>query len=298
MALYLRPERLEEALDALGSPGLTVLAGGTDFYPARVGQALDEDVLDITALAELQGIHDGGDHWRLGAGVTWSALREADLPPCFDGLKAAAREIGGLQIQNAATVVGNLCNASPAADGAPNLMALDATVELAGAQGRRSLPVEDFITGNRETQRRPDELATAICIPKPAAHTVGSFAKLGARLNDAGLATRAFDHVSGRHCGPKGNLALFAVDRILQEERHAPRFKLAHAEARTRGVEQDRITLALWHLETLETLDCQCGHWKPPRSAADPWRTRRGAHLTHTSAPLVSRSSAVMEENE
>ncbi len=181
MALYLRPERLEDALDALGSRGLTVLAGGTDFYPARVGQALDEDVLDITALAELQGIRDGGDHWRLGAGVTWSALREAGLPPCFDGLKAAAREIGGLQVQNAGTVVGNLCNASPAADGAPNLMALDAHVELAGAQGRRSLPVEDFMTGNRETQRRPDELVTAIRIPKPAVGTVSGFAKLGAR---------------------------------------------------------------------------------------------------------------------
>ncbi len=181
MALYLRPERLEDALDALGSRGLTVLAGGTDFYPDRVGKPLDEDVLDITALAELQGIHDQGDRWRLGAGVTWSALRAATLPPCFDGLKAAARELGGLQVQNAGTVVGNLCNASPAADGLPNLLALDATVELAGAQGRRSLAVEDFVTGNRQTQRRPDELVTAISIPKPAPDTASSFAKLGAR---------------------------------------------------------------------------------------------------------------------
>ncbi len=181
MALYLRPERLEDALDALGSRGFTVLAGGTDFYPARVGKPLDEDVLDITALAELQGIRDRGDRWRLGAGVTWSALSAATLPPCFDGLKAAARELGGLQVQNAGTVVGNLCNASPAADGLPNLLALDARVELAGAQGRRSLAVEDFVTGNRQTQRRPDELVTAISIPKPAPDTASSFAKLGAR---------------------------------------------------------------------------------------------------------------------
>ena len=181
MALYLRPERLEDALEALGSQGLTVLAGGTDFYPARVGQTLDEDVIDITALAELQGIRDQGDRWAIGAGVTWSALREAALPPCFDGLKAAAREIGGLQVQNAGTLVGNLCNASPAADGLPNLLALDARVELAGAQGRRSLAVEDFVTGNRETQRLPGELVTAISIPKPAPDTASSFAKLGAR---------------------------------------------------------------------------------------------------------------------
>ncbi len=181
MALYLRPQRLEDALDALGSPGLTVLAGGTDFYPARVGLPLDEDVLDITAVAELQGIRDDGDCWRLGAGLTWSALREATLPPCFDGLKAAAREIGGLQVQNAGTLVGNICNASPAADGLPNLLALDARVELAGAHRRRSLSVADFVTGNRETQRRPDELVTAISIPKPAPDTASSFAKLGAR---------------------------------------------------------------------------------------------------------------------
>ncbi len=181
MALYLRPERLEDALDALGSQGLTVLAGGTDFYPARVGRPLDEDVLDITALAELQGIRDRGDRWRLGAGVTWSALIAATLPPCFDGLKAAARELGGVQVQNAGTVVGNLCNASPAADGLPNLLALDATVELAGAQGRRSLAVADFVTGNRQTQRRPDELVTAISIPKPAPDTASHFVKLGAR---------------------------------------------------------------------------------------------------------------------
>ncbi len=181
MALYLRPERLEDALDALGSRGLTVLAGGTDFYPARVGQPLDEDVLDITALAELQGIRDQGDRWTLGAGVTWSALGAAELPPCFDGLKAAAREIGGLQVQNAGTLVGNICNASPAADGLPNLLALDARVELAAARGQRSLAVEDFVTGNRQTQRRPDELVTAISIPKPAAGATGSFAKLGTR---------------------------------------------------------------------------------------------------------------------
>lgn len=181
MALYLRPERLEDALDALGSRDLTVLAGGTDFYPARVGRPPDEDVLDIMGLAELRGIRDDGERWTLGAGVTWSELREAALPPCFDGLKAAAREIGGLQVQNAGTLAGNLCNASPAADGVPSLLALDATVELAGARGRRSLPVADFITGNRATRRRPDELVTAIAIPKPGPGTASSFAKLGAR---------------------------------------------------------------------------------------------------------------------
>jgi CO/xanthine dehydrogenase FAD-binding subunit len=96
-----------------------VLAGGTDFYPARVGRAIDEDILDITAIGELRGIAEDADGWRIGATTTWSELIETRLPPLFDGLKLAAREVGGRQIQNAGTIAGNLCNASPAADGVP-----------------------------------------------------------------------------------------------------------------------------------------------------------------------------------
>jgi hypothetical protein len=69
---------------------------------------------------------EGPAGWRLGATTTWSELIEADLPPLFDGLKQAAREVGGRQIQNVGTLAGNLCNASPAADGVPPLLALDA----------------------------------------------------------------------------------------------------------------------------------------------------------------------------
>ena len=178
---YLRPERLEDALDALGSRALTVLAGGTDFYPARVGQPLDDDVLDITAVSGLRDIADEGDRWTIGALVTWTDLLRADLPACFDGLRAAAREIGGVQVQNAATIVGNVCNASPAADGVPVLLALNAAVELASAAGRRSLPIQEFIVGNRATLRRPDELVTGISIPKPGPGAASTFVKLGAR---------------------------------------------------------------------------------------------------------------------
>ena len=86
MGSYLRPSELSEALGALGSGKRTVLAGGTDFYPARVERPLDDDVLDITGLRILRGIADAGDHWRLGAGVTWTDVIEARLPSCFDGL--------------------------------------------------------------------------------------------------------------------------------------------------------------------------------------------------------------------
>src|SRR5260221_11618110 len=107
MGVYLRPRCLEEALSALARPH-TVLAGGTDFYPARVGRTIDEDVLDIGAIAALRGISADAQGWRLGATTTWSELIEADLPPLFDGLKQAAREIGGRPRQNAGTPGGHL----------------------------------------------------------------------------------------------------------------------------------------------------------------------------------------------
>ena len=141
---YLRPAGLEEALAALAKPH-TVLAGGTDFYPARVGRAIDENVLDITGIAGLGGIAATAKGWRIGATTRWSELIDADLPPLFDGLKRAARDVGGRQIQNAGTVAGNLCNASPAADGVPPLLALDAEVEIASRRGVRRIALGAFI---------------------------------------------------------------------------------------------------------------------------------------------------------
>jgi len=179
MGLYLRPTTVEEALAALKGGNLTVIAGGTDFYPARVGRPLDEDILDITAIPSLRGIEDKGGHWRIGATTTWTDVLRADLPPLFAGLKLAAREIGGVQIQNTGTVCGNLCNASPAADGVPALLSLDARVELDAGAGL--LPLAEFITGNRRTLRRPDQLVTALIIPKPDGRSAGHFLKLGAR---------------------------------------------------------------------------------------------------------------------
>ncbi|SKA12752.1 CO or xanthine dehydrogenase, FAD-binding subunit [Enhydrobacter aerosaccus] len=180
MGDYLRPARLDEALEALARP-FTVLAGGTDFYPSRVGRAIDEDILDISNIGALRGISRSGAGWRLGATTTWSDLLAAELPPLFDGVKQAAREVGGRQIQNAGTLAGNLCNASPAADGVPPLLALDAEVELASRQGTRRLALSQFIQGNRRTERRPDELLVAIHVPEMRQEARSRFLKLGAR---------------------------------------------------------------------------------------------------------------------
>jgi N-methylhydantoinase B len=96
-------------------------------------------------------------------------------------LAQAAGEVGGVQIQNRATIGGNLCNASPAADGIPPLLALDATVELASERERRVLPLERFVVGNRRTARNPDELLTAIFVPARSPNAVSTFLKLGHR---------------------------------------------------------------------------------------------------------------------
>ena len=181
MGSYQRPADLDAGLQALAAGNLTIVAGGTDYYPARVERPLAEDVLDISGLAALRGIEATEEGFRIGAGVTWSELIATRLPRCFDGLKQAAREVGGRQIQNAGTIAGNLCNASPAADGMPPLLALDARVELASLAGTRELPLAEFVTGNRRTRRRPDELLTAILVPAPTRPVRSRFVKLGAR---------------------------------------------------------------------------------------------------------------------
>lgn len=182
MAEYVRPTSVGEAVAALQAGSWTVLAGGTDLYPAHVERPLAGDLLDISAIEGLRGIAEGESGWTIGALTTWSDLIGANLPPLFDGLKAAAREVGGVQIQNAATIAGNLVNASPAADGVPPLLTLDAEIALACAEGTRRLALGEFIAGNRQTARRSDELATALHIPRPERDGMrGDFLKLGAR---------------------------------------------------------------------------------------------------------------------
>jgi CO/xanthine dehydrogenase FAD-binding subunit len=181
MGTYLRPASLESALAALAARPFAILAGGTDFYPARVGRVVEDDVLDITAVAELRGIREANGRIRIGAATTWTELIEAPLPRQLDGLKLAAREVGGVQIQNAGTIAGNLCNASPAADGIPALLALDAEVELRAASRSRTVPLGAFVLGNRKTVCAPDELVTAVLVPKWSERARSTFLKLGAR---------------------------------------------------------------------------------------------------------------------
>ncbi|NNE88216.1 MAG: xanthine dehydrogenase family protein subunit M [Silicimonas sp.] len=158
-----------------------IVAGGTDFFPARGRAQITEPILDITRVTALRGLEWKDDWLRIGAASTWSDVIRADLPPAFDALKAAAREVGSVQIQNAGTVAGNLCNASPAADGVPPLMTLDAEVELASSDGPRRVPLEQFLKGPRQTDLQAGEMLVALHMPRPPAHAASAFEKLGAR---------------------------------------------------------------------------------------------------------------------
>jgi len=179
--LYFRPSSLQEALNVLADTRATILAGGTDVFPALGERPLSGPVLDLSALDEIKSVRFSPEHILLGARTTWSELLAAPLPRGFDGLKAAAREIGSVQIQNSATIAGNLCNASPAADGVAALLALDAEVVLAARSASRTLPLAEFILGNRKTARHPEELVTSIRVPRRLENAVSTFLKLGAR---------------------------------------------------------------------------------------------------------------------
>jgi CO/xanthine dehydrogenase FAD-binding subunit len=266
MGLYLRPTSLDDALAALASRRLSVLAGGTDHFPARVVATPDEDVLDITALPGLRAIAWRDDHWWLPCLATWTDLIRARMPAAFDALTQAARQVGGVQVQNAGTIVGNLCNASPAADGIPCLLALDAEVELACATGRRVVALADFVSGPRRTARQPDELALGLRIPATAEAARSVFLKLGARrylvisivmvaaeleLSPDGVVARA--RIAVGACAPRA-LRLPALEAALVGRRPDPALVEPAHLAALAPIDDIRATAAYRGTAALELL--------------------------------------------
>lgn len=181
MSLYLRPKTVDEAVHILKRQGGTILSGGTDFFPALDDRPVTGTVVDISGLDEVKGVTTTSREIRIGGLTTWSEIIATPLPRSFDALKSAAREIGGIQIQNRGTVAGNLCNASPAADGAPPLLILDAEVELLSTAGVRRMPLSELIVGNRKTLRRADEILGWVIVPRTMEDAASVFLKLGAR---------------------------------------------------------------------------------------------------------------------
>jgi len=185
---HFRPRSLEEALEILAQRGKDArpLAGGTDILvQAKDGHIDRGTFFDLTAVPDLKGIEDLGDHIRIGAAVThaemisspWVARYAPALPP-------ACAVIGGPQIRNRGTLGGNLATASPAADTVPPLYVADAVVEIVSVSSRREIPIAEFFTGPRQTALAEDELILAVRIPKRSGLR-GAFMRLGQRQAQA-----------------------------------------------------------------------------------------------------------------
>jgi CO/xanthine dehydrogenase FAD-binding subunit len=176
------PTSLPDALRQLAAaPDSVLLAGCTDVFPALSKSPIGGPVIDLSAIETARTISLDQTEIRIGALATWTDIATTVLPRHLRCLQSAARLIGARQIQNVATIGGNLCNASPAADGVPPLLALDAEVELSSLAGVRRLPLDSFILGNRRTALRPGEILTAVVIPQWRVPVGSAFLKLGAR---------------------------------------------------------------------------------------------------------------------
>lgn len=162
-------------------PESVLLAGCTDIFPVLDRVLKAGRGIDLSAIDSVRAIVVGETEIRIGALATWTEIAKADLPDRLHCLQASALRIGARQIQNVATIGGNLCNASPAADGVPALLVLDAEVELSSLSGTRRLPLTQFILGNRRTALRADEILTAVLIPRRRGPAQSAFVKLGAR---------------------------------------------------------------------------------------------------------------------
>jgi xanthine dehydrogenase small subunit len=164
-----RPRSVNEALAMIhDEPEITPLAGCTDVYVSlQFGTLAEQRFIDLWPLGELRAIRKEGDSLQIGALATYTDLIASPLVrKRVPMLAAAAREIGGRQIQNRGTLGGNVANASPAGDSLPVLAAANATIVLRSADGERRVPFNAFYTGYRTSVRRPDELIVAVEIPR------------------------------------------------------------------------------------------------------------------------------------
>lgn len=182
--IALRPQSLDEAVRHLeGDHGLVPVAGCTDLM-VRGPEALHrmDRVIDLLGIPELRGIHEVEGGLEIGAATTFTEIRgSALIRAAFPSLIDAAGQVGGWQIQNRATLGGNLANASPAGDSLPVLLALDAVVIAAGRQGLREIPYSAFHTGYRKTALEQGEIIVRVRLPYLPEGSVQVFRKVGTR---------------------------------------------------------------------------------------------------------------------
>jgi carbon-monoxide dehydrogenase medium subunit len=183
---YHAPTSLDEATSLLQQFGdeARPVAGGTDLVLMMTDRVVTpRHVVDVKRIPELTAFHwDGENGLTIGAAVPFRALEtSSDVRRDYPGLAEAASEVGSWQIRNLGTPGGNLCTASPSAEIAPILYALDAQVRIAGPRGIRRLPVQQFITGVRRTVLQEDELLVDIHVPPPGQRAASHYIKLKER---------------------------------------------------------------------------------------------------------------------
>jgi CO/xanthine dehydrogenase FAD-binding subunit len=193
-----------EVLELLGDPDVRLISGATDWFASSMGASHRYKLVDISRVTELRGVFEARDWIRIGAATTWAEIVRSTLPKAALGLKDAAGLIGSTQIQNRATIGGNLCNGSPAADGVTALLALDAEVELKSLDGTRRTPLSGFLKGKNQVDIRQGEMLTAVWVPVPASASASAFVKLGNRqrlnISTASIGVRLTVARDNAHC--------------------------------------------------------------------------------------------------
>ncbi len=179
---YEAPDSLEAAASLLaGESGVArVLAGGTDLLvQLRAGMVEPDLVVDIKKIDEVRAISEEDGGFRIGAAVTGAELGENEaVKAAWPGVVEAVELIGSTQVQGRATAGGNLCNASPAADSVPAMIAAGATVSIAGPNGRREAPVEDIVTGPGQTSLEKGEIVVSFKLPARPANSGDAYLRM------------------------------------------------------------------------------------------------------------------------
>src|SRR6476620_8461750 len=182
---YEAPKSLDQAVALLSAEKgeARVLAGGTDLLVQMRTDVIEPTLLvDIKGIAELRQIKEEAGGFRIGAAVTGAELKEhAKLKAAWPGVVEAANLIGSTQIQGRATMGGNLCNGSPAADSVPALIAAGAKATIVGPKGRRDLPVEDVMLAPRKLALTKGEIIASFLLPPKPARTGDSYLRFTPR---------------------------------------------------------------------------------------------------------------------
>lgn len=176
---------LSEALQLLHQYGAEakVIAGGTDLIiQLRNGHVSPKVLIDISAIEEIKDIREMDNFIEVGSTASFTSIETHQLfENKLEAIATAARSIGSPQIRNRATIGGNICNASPAADLLPPLLALDAIAILKSSEQTRMMPLSELITGKEQTALRPDEMLERIRFRRPGPRSGLGFSKLGVR---------------------------------------------------------------------------------------------------------------------